>query len=259
MHTDALPTQGLFRFHPPYQDLEPVELGWSPADPEPGGSVVWFMAAAGNIYPELDWVRDRPGWMPLFVVLPPPEEILPIAPILRSVPDVAPRGVIPSAGRGLARALRTLLAAPPSSLPRAVADHLEGAGLLLDSDARELVETIFGSAPHVSSIEKLASKMCQSRRTLGRFFQTRGLPVPSRWLQFARILHVAITIQNTRMSIGRVSTRFGYTDGFTLSNSMKRLTGHRPTFVRERLGWEWIVETWIRRERGYGALEDDRL
>jgi hypothetical protein len=30
---------------------------------------------------------------------------------------------------------------------------------------------------------------------------------------------------------------------------MKRLTGFRPTDVRQRLGWEWVVEAWLRRER----------
>lgn len=256
MQPDPIPEQGLFRFGHPYQSYTPVELGWSPHEPEPGGSLVWLMAAAGNIYPELEWVRSRPAWLPLFIVLPQPEDIQPIAPILRHIPDLRPRAVIPSAGRGLGTALRTLLAAPPTRLPTAVADQLEEAGLLPDDATREVVETIFAAAPHVSSIERLAARMCQSRRTLGRFFQTRGLPVPSHWLQFARILHVAIQIQNTRLNINRVSARFGYSDGFTMSNSMKRLTGYRPTFVREHLGWEWIVDAWIRGERDGPDLTD---
>jgi hypothetical protein len=28
---------------------------------------------------------------------------------------------------------------------------------------------------------------------------------------------------------------------------MKRLCGHRPSEVRELLGWEWIVEAWLDR------------
>lgn len=250
MHPDRLPDHGLFTFRPHYQSYEPVELGWTPEAPQPGGSAVWFMSATGNIYPELDWVRSRPSWLPLFIVLPRPEDIPAIAPVLRQVPDLRPRGVIPSTGRGLAAALRVLLAAPPRALPIAVADQLEDAGMVPDDACREIVETIFASAPHVPSIDLLAARMCQSRRTLGRFFQERDLPVPSHWLQFARILHVAIQIQNTRLNIHRISVRFGYTDGFTMSNSMKRLTGYRPTFVREHLGWEWLVEMWIRGE-GY--------
>lgn len=250
MRLDSVPTQGLFYFEHPYQQYQPVSLGCAPEKVTPGSSVVWFMAPVGNIYLELDWVRARPHWLPLFVVLPDPDDILPIASILRHISDLRPRAVIPSAGRGLSEVLQTLLAAPPHALPPLVADQLEKAGMIPDARTRSLVQDIFLAAPQVSSIEELANKTCQSRRTLGRFFHNRGLPVPSHWLQFARILHVAIQMQSTRFNINRVATRFGYTDGFTMSNSMKRLTGYRPSFVREHLGWEWIIEVWIRGERG---------
>lgn len=247
---DSPTRQGLFRFGPPYHSYEPIQLGWKPEEPDPGGAAVWFMVARGDVWAELDWAQRRPPHCPLFVVLPEPDEIVPLAAILRSLPDLAPRGVIPMAGRGLESALTTLLAAPPRALPRAVADQLIHTGLRFDPDARDVIETVFGSAPHVRSIQQLASRMCQSRRTLGRFFSDRGLPVPSHWLQFARVLHVAIQLQNTKASISRVSTRFGYKDGFTMSNSMKRLTGYRPSFVREHLGWEWLVAAWLRQELG---------
>jgi AraC-like DNA-binding protein len=248
MSVHPLPTQGLFHFDAPYRLYRPVQLGWSPEEPAPGGSVVWFMSAVGDIYPELEWLRSRPDWLPLFVILPQPDDILPIAPILRGVPDLRPRAVIPSAGQGLGSALTTLLAAPPRSLPVAVADYLELAGMVPDEPSRKMVREVFGAAPQINSIERLAARMCQSRRTLGRFFQERGLPVPSHWLQFARLLHVAVQIQNTSLNINRIAARFGYTDGFTMSNSMKRLTGYRPSFIREHLGWEWIVQAWVRRE-----------
>ena len=132
----------------------------------------------------------------------------------------------------------------------AVADHLEDMGVIPDPETRKRIETIFSAAPGTRSIQGLSRRFCQSRRTLGRFFQERGLPVPSHWLQFARILHISIQLQNTTLNIGRVAVRFGYPDGFTMSNTMKRLTGYRPSFVREHLGWEWIVEAWWRVERG---------
>jgi hypothetical protein len=45
-----------------------------------------------------------------------------------------------------------------------------------------------------------------------------------------------------------VATRFAYPDGFSMSNSMKRLLGYRPSFVRQHLGWEWIVQVWAEGE-----------
>jgi hypothetical protein len=33
---------------------------------------------------------------------------------------------------------------------------------------------------------------------------------------------------------------------------MKRLIGYRPTEVRAWLGWEWVIEAWLRREAATG-------
>lgn len=206
------------------------------------------MAGVEEIFPEFQWVRVRPSWLPLFVVLPPPQAILSVAPLIKTLPDLRPRAVIPTSKCALAPALRTLLAAPPRSLPIAAVDHLHQMQTIPDAETRNVIQEIFAAAPHVTSVEKLSARMCKSRRTLGRFFQERELPVPSHWLQFARILHVAIQIQNTSLNVHRVSARYGYTDGFTMSNSMKRLTGYRPSFVREHLGWEWIVDAWLQQE-----------
>jgi AraC-like DNA-binding protein len=239
---------GLFLFRPPYKACEPISTTWSPEDLLPGAAVVWFMAPVGEVYAELDWVRERPGSLPLFVVLPEPEDIAPLATVLRAIPGVAPKGVLPAAGRGTERALQTLLGAAPPSLPEAASDHLSRLDIVRDAETRARVHAIFASAPQVSSIEQLARNLCQSRRTLGRFFNDRQLPVPSHWLQFARLLHVAVHLQNTSATINRVSSRFGYPDGFTMSNSMKRLIGFRPSFVRDHLGWEWLIQAWLREE-----------
>jgi AraC-like DNA-binding protein len=251
MEPRTLPDPGLHLFEPPYRAYHPFSMDWNPAVPFlPGAAVVWIMSSTPRVYGELEWIRARPPSLPFFLVLPEPEDITPLAPILRDVPELRPKGVLPSASQDTLEALRTLLAAPPNSLPDAVADHLTHLGVVRDRATRSRIETIFATAPHTSSIEKLAGQLCQSRRTLGRFFSDRGLPVPSHWLQIARLLHVAVQLQNTRTNINRVSTRFGYPDGFTMSNSMKRLTGYRPTFVREHLGWEWVIEAWLRGEGG---------
>lgn len=248
MPTDAVP-RGLHLFRPPYRHSVPLDLGWRPDEPEPGGAAVWFMSPEGSVYAEMDWLWDRPRTFPFFIVLPEPEDVPPLASILRDVPDLNPRGVLPSVATGTMRALRVLLAAPPRSFARSVADLLAELGYVPDPETRKQVEGIFARAPHVRSIDQLSTVLCRSRRTLGRFFAERDLPVPSHWLQFARLLHVSVQLQNTRTSINRVSSRFGYPDGFTMSNSMKRLTGYRPSFVREHLGWEWIVAAWLREER----------
>lgn len=248
MHAAAAP-QGLHRIRPPYRTLEPVSPGSLDEPVQPGAALVWFMAPRGAVYAEMESLWERPRSVPFFIVLPEPEDVPPLAAILRSIPELGPRGVLPSASIGTLNALRILLASPPRSMAESAVSLLHTMGWIPDPDTRHRVGTIFARAPHTPSIENLSGALCQSRRTLGRFFSERGLPVPSHWLQFARLLHVAVQLQNTRTNINRVSARFGYPDGFTMSNSMKRLTGYRPSFVREHLGWEWIVAAWVRRER----------
>ena len=250
MLTIPLQYHGLQLFRPPYQSCVPIDANSHPGELGPGEAAVWFMGPSARLEDELRWAAVRPRGLPLFIVLPPPEQVTEIAGALRVLPALRPKGVLPGVGRGTLTALRTLLGAPPPALPRAAADLLEDLGAIAGPETRERVEAIFAAAPNTRSIEGLARGLCQSRRTLGRFFRERELPVPSHWLQFARILHVSIQLQNTKLNIGRVSVRFGYPDGFTLSNTMKRLTGYRPSFVRRHLGWEWIVEAWWKRERG---------
>lgn len=242
--------RGLQLFRPPYASCSPIDANTSPAPFEPGLAAVWFMARDREVLDELQWAAVRPRSLPLFIVLPGVEDVPAMVDVLRVLPSLRPKGVLPGAGRGMMNALRSLLAAPPVALPSSVADYLEDLGAVDSSATRERIETIFSAAPNTRSIESLARQMCQSRRTLGRHFHERGLPVPSHWLQFARALHVALQLQNTNLSIGRVAARFGYPDGFTMSNAMKRLTGFRPSFVREHLGWEWILEAWWREEGG---------
>ena len=250
MLTIPLQYQGLHLFRPPYRECTPLDPNSHPGEARPGEAAVWFMRPSRTAADELRWCAVRPPSLPLFVVLPTPEQIPEMAGTLRVLPSLRPKGVLPGVGPGTVVALRTLLSAPPVALPRAVADLLEEIGAIPDQATRERVQGIFAAAPNTRSIHGLARGFCQSRRTLGRFFQERGLPVPSHWLQFARVLHIAIQLQNTSLNIGRVSVRFGYPDGFTMSNTMKRLTGYRPSFIRLHLGWEWIVEAWWRREKG---------
>ena len=93
-----------------------------------------------------------------------------------------------------------------------------------------------------------------SRRALGRRFMTRGLPVPSHWLHFGRILRGSIRLQDPRSTLFGVGSELGYPDGFAFSNQMKRLTGLRPSIMRECFGWEWIVESWLFKEAQSGNL-----
>jgi AraC-like DNA-binding protein len=236
-------------FRPPYEQFEPYapESTWDLPDIA-GTALLWWLEDATRQEAEFEQLRARPLALPLIVLLPAPKEIRRTLPLLNALGAVHPRSVLPAGPLGAPEQLRHALAAPPLSLSDAVTAFLVARGVIKNRAVRREIHRIFELAPEVDSIAKLSRRLYTSRRTLGRHFARLGLPVPSHWLQFARLLHVAINLQNESTAVFRIAARAGYPDGFTMSNQMKRLTGHRPTEVRAKLGWEWLLEAWLRKE-----------
>lgn len=239
---------------PPYARLIPVR---EVADcPDRGLSVVWFARDAVQQAPERDWLARRPVGVELVVVLPPPAQIRSALPLLRELNDLYPRGILPTGLLTSPEPIRLLLGSAPRDIASYVVAHLTRAGILRDQRIRGLIGRIIEMAADVPSISRLSRKLYTSRRTLGRYFEAEGLPVPSHWLQFGRLMHVAALIQERQdLPVFKAAVRVGYPDGFTMSNQMKRLIGCRPSDVRENLGYEWIVEEWLKRERVAGRLQ----
>ncbi|MDH5760545.1 MAG: AraC family transcriptional regulator [Gemmatimonadota bacterium] len=172
----------------------------------------------------------------------------------RLVEITRPHAVLPYQEELPSASLRQALARPPLDLAAAVTDYLAWRGIPTDQETRRLIRKIVDLSADLRSVSGLSRHLYLSRRALGRRFLTNGLPVPSHWLHFARLLRAALQIQNTDDSVVSVAYGLGYPDGFSLSNQMYRLTGHRPQTVRTCLGWEWIIEAWLRREADRGGL-----
>jgi hypothetical protein len=71
------------------------------------------------------------------------------------------------------------------------------------------------------------------------------------------VLRATLRLQSTEDNLFTIACDLGYPDGFALSNQMYRLTGIRPTMARECLGWEWVMESWLRQEAEAGGLVPD--
>ena len=244
--SSAFPNISLFA--PPYTSFTSFDSsqGW---DHKRGHAFVWYLCDAISQLEEYEWLLRRPARVPLFVVLPPAKAIEPILSIIPQLNQLHARGVLPNGPLENVDSVRMLLTQAPRDLPAVMVSYFTRRGLLRDVKARSLVHKFFELAPAVPSISTLSRRLYTSRRTLGRFFEAHGLPVPSHWLQFARLLYVTVTLQSKEhVPVFRIATQYHYPDGFTMSNQMKRLVGCRPTDVRENLGYEWFVEEWLERE-----------
>jgi AraC-like DNA-binding protein len=250
--------QPLSFFAPPYRDFlafDPEEGFLSRFEALWGVALVWNMDS-GHGEEETKAAVHRPGGVPLIVILPPAPHIRRIRTrVLEVVEDARPQSILPFHPHPDPEEMALLLKREPEGLPEEVLEYLAWRGIRTDMETRRIIRRIVELSENIRTLAGLARGVYLSRRALGRRFRDRGLPVPSHWLQFSRILRAAIRLQNSDTSLHEVSRSLGYPDGFTLSNQMDRVVGIRPSAVRERLGWEWIVESWLRTETTAGGLE----
>lgn len=250
------PNTNLALFSPPYERYHEISVDWVPAELPPRGKcVIWWLLDARCQEDEFAWLQERTPGLPLIIILPPAQALSRVLPLLNYVALLEPRAVLPFTRTFGLNTVRRLLQAPPRNVPLALTVYLTRRGLLPHDRQRQDARAIFELAPTVKCIARVAGKLSTSRRTLGRRFMAAGLPVPSHWLQFGRLFHVALRLQQEDTAMFRIAAKLGYPDGFTMSNQMKRLIDCRPTDVRAHLGWEWIVESWIRRELLTGGID----
>ena len=246
-------------FAPPYRWLESLA---EPAPPSaslrtiPGAALVWCLEE-GDWGRSFDVVRTRPGGVALIVVLPRAEDVAQDRDVLRVVELCRPHSILPYHPEPNPDDLRSLLRRAPEDLSIEVTDYLTWRGIVVDGDTRRLIRRTIEVAGEIRSVSALSRMLYLSRRALGRRFLSRGLPVPSHWLHFGRILRATLRLQATDETLFTIACDLGYPDGFALSNQMHRLIGIRPTVARECLGWEWVMESWLKKEAEVGGLVPD--
>lgn len=217
----------------------------------PGSALVWGMGASAKSDP---LVEGRPGGVALIIILPRADDISADPSLLQAINHCRPQGILPHHVDPVPHDLAQVLRRPPVDLAAEVTDYLTWRGLVVDRDTTHLIRRIIEHSADLRSVTALSRSMYLSRRALGRRLMSRGLPVPSHWLQLGRLLRLAIRLQNSDASVFSIACEAGYPDGFSVSNQMQRLVGYRPSQVREFLGWEWLLEEWLRREAENGGL-----
>lgn len=234
----------------PYQALRSYDLDPSASSEDLRGAVLIWSVVPEHLESGIRVAASRPRGVPLVIVLPPAaEHRLDSLGMSQALEVARPQSVLPYHPLRDAEMFVLLLRRAPDDLRSEFLDFLSWRGVSLDRETRRVVGRIVEVAPRIATLEALARNLYSSRRALGRRFQRQGLPVPSHWLQIARLLWACVRLQSSETTLAQVSAGLGYPDSFTLSNQMLRMTGVRPSFARERLGWEWLVEEWLVREK----------
>lgn len=146
--------------------------------------------------------------------------------------------------------------APPTEAhadAESVVEHLVQRNVLdPESDAASHVRTIFAAPPEALRVGRIARRTYWSRRTLGRHFKAAGLPAPVKWVALARAMLAHRTIARGAL-LGVAASSAGYPDQFTMSNAIHRITGLRPSKLRD-VHWTELLNVWIERQRERGTL-----
>lgn len=235
----------------PYDRFCTIEPG---SQIQRGECVVWFLRAGSSIL-DLEAVQSIREGRALVVILPPAEEILQVRSVLPLIADMGPHGVLPAGRLATPEHIQALLQIPPRDLAGRIVDYLTFRRVLRPGEMRREIRKVLELAREVTSIAALSRRLYMSRRTLGRHLEAHGLPVPSHWLQFGRLMYVANHLQCGSTAAFRIAMANGYPDGFTMSNQMRRMLGIRPSELREYLGLEWMIDAWLEYERGLSASE----
>jgi len=192
--------------------------------------------------------------MALIVILPATVEVDAEPQLLRVVESCRPHSILPFHREPRVDDLTALLRREPEDLSVEIMDYLQWRGINVDIEVRQIIRRTIDLSAELRSITALARALYLSRRALGRRFLTNGLPVPSHWLHFGRVLRAALMLQSPGVTLAEAASRFGYSDAFALSNQMYRLVGVRPSDARRYLGWDWFVEAWIHAEAASGGF-----
>ncbi len=245
----------LAQLRPPYERILPVAPD-APVEPtaETAGQALVWRLGVGDWKAAHEFARQRAPGTSLILILPPAVDLHDADFLLRAVESCRPQSILPHHPELDLDELLSVLRRTPADLGIEMMDYLLWRGLRIDGETRQLVRRTIELSSHIRTVSGLSRAMYLSRRALGRRFMTRGIPVPSHWLHFTRLLRASLRLQAGDESLMTIAYDLGYSDGFAFSNQMQRLTGLRPTDVRRALGWEWIVEAWLTREFASGGF-----
>lgn len=136
----------------------------------------------------------------------------------------------------------------PVRLEADVVEWLSLRGVNISPDISYLIQQIFRLAPEHRTLSDVLAPLHIPASSAGAKFSKKLLPPPSIWLHAAHALHAALRLQrDPNVSVLRVALEYGYSDHSALSRQMVRNFGLRPSQIRGTLGWEWLLDRWVRR------------
>jgi AraC-like DNA-binding protein len=121
-----------------------------------------------------------------------------------------------------------------------------------------LIGGIVRGAPGCGQVGELLDGLGHPERTVRTWFRRAGVPGPGKWLAATHAVRAALRLQAEEAPLLMLAVECGYSDHSSLSRQSLRLFGVRPGAIRGTLGWEWLLDRWLRRVAGSVDLHPER-
>ena len=136
----------------------------------------------------------------------------------------------------------------PAAFAQDLPDWLAVRSPGLPAPVAALVTELVLLAPRYSEVSVLLATLGHAERTVRTWFRRAGVPGPGKWLAVAHAIRAALRMQaEPAAPLLALAVECGYSDHSSLSRQCLRLFGVRPGRIRGLLGWEWLMDQWLRR------------
>ena len=145
---------------------------------------------------------------------------------------------------------------------RALADLSRAAGARLPGSLRSFGRRIMEYPVHYTTLFPLADACGTTRGALKARFRRRGVPTPSTYLRWFRLLAVAEVLSERQVTVADAARRCGFTSDGNLCRMMGKVTSMTPTQVRSPQGRRALLLAFVWKHlqpddlEGWAALDD---
>ena len=138
---------------------------------------------------------------------------------------------------------------------RTLGELSRAAGARLPLPLRTFARRIMEFPWRYRSLHALADACGTSRGALKARFRRRGLPTPSTYLRWYRVLAVATHLSDRSITVASAAHRLGFTSDGNLCRMLWSVTGMTPTEARTVNAWRRLVLTHAWQHLSPDALE----
>ena len=142
----------------------------------------------------------------------------------------------------------------PSRIDRALADLSRAAGARLPAPLRSVARRVMEFPVHYVDLHGLAEASRTSRGALKARFRRRGLPSPSVYVRWFRVMAAAQLLADREVTTIEAADRLGFTTGGNLCRTITSVTGLTSSELRSVQGWNRLLVTFAWRYLGKEAI-----